>query len=121
MDTAAAAAKGAESIIHTPGLIPKKKRNVDHHSKIDEFMLGTNEETKMVKDLFETVNQALGKSSGDSPRKKKQRSIAEISANLITLRSERDSLLNNKGTGEEIEEVEELIRQLRQERLDAMK
>jgi hypothetical protein len=49
----------------------RKKWNIDHQSKIDEFVLGTKEKTVMVKDLFYTVNHALRKSNGESPQKKK--------------------------------------------------
>ena len=117
--TAAAAAKGASSTIHAPGLVPKKKRHVDHHSKIDKFILGTKDEAAMVANMFGSIEKALSK-NGESPQKKKQRSIADISANFATLGGELDSLKKVGASVEEIEEVEALIVKLREELRNAM-
>jgi hypothetical protein len=109
-EQAASAASGAAvPRKFAPGEAKKNKRNADAQERMDNLLGGMMDEANLMADAIKSITSG----NKESPTKKRQRQINEITANLAMLYQEKKMLMD---MGLPTGDVDEQIKKLSQER-----
>ena len=113
---AAAAAAGAKTIKYAPGEKPKTPKHADNYFGIDAYAESSKKDSEVMASSLDKIVELVAKSSAptETPTKKKQRQLKDLTENIRLLLEEKSNL---KKSEESTEDVDAQLRILREERM----